>query len=408
MPRLATHLTRPATLASMVLTFGGDTARVPLVAHDPRVPDAQHAPAPAGASDQPAPLRIAVARLTHTHVHMLLGRPDRGDVRIVGIYEPDTAVAARYAAQYALDRALFFPDLATMLDRAKPEAVAAFGSIREHLGVVEAAAARGVHVIVEKPLAVSLDHARRIADLARRHRIHVLTNYETTWYPSTHAVYTLVHRDSAVGPLRKIVVHDGHPGPREIGVPAEFLAWLSDPDENGGGALVDFGCYGANLITWLMRGAAPLTVTAVTQQIKPAVYPRVDDEATIVLTYPEAQGIVQASWNWPVPRKDLEVYGRTGQVLTPDARTVRLRAWPRGQTRVSYDEPPPERALTPADLPTSLADPFAYLLGVVRGTVRVDDADPSALPNNLTVVRILEAAKESARTGRTVRLDGRR
>lgn len=359
-------------------------------------PPLRSQPAPAAATPpaaQPA-LRVAVARLTHTHVHGLLGRSDRGDVQVVGIYEPDTAVAARYAAQYRIDRALFFGSLAAMLDRAKPEAVLAFGSIREHLGVVEAAAPRGVHVMVEKPLAVSLAHAERMAALARRHRVHLLTNYETTWYPSTHAAYDAVHRDSAVGPLRKIVVHDGHPGPQEIGVPAEFLAWLTDPAENGGGALVDFGCYGANLITWLMRGAAPTTVTAVTQQIKPDVYPRVDDEATIVLTYPRAQGIVQASWNWPVARKDMEVYGRTGYVHTPDAATVRLRT----------DPAQPERVLAPAARPPALADPFAYLAAVVRGAVRVDDADLSALPNNLTVMRILDAATTSARTGRTVRL----
>ena len=354
-----------------------------------------HASAAQAGTD--APLRIAVARLTHTHVHMLLGRPDRGDVRIVGIFEPDTAVAARYAAQYRLDRALFFPSLTAMLDRTRPEAVAAFGSIREHLEVVEAAAPRGVHVMVEKPLAVSLEHARRIVTLAERHRIHVLTNYETTWYPSTHAAYDVVHRDAAIGPLRKIVVHDGHPGPKEIGVPAEFLAWLTDPVENGGGALIDFGCYGANLITWLMRGATPTTVTAVTQQIKPDVYPRVDDEATIVVTYPDAQGIIQASWNWPVSRKDMEVYGRTGYVHTPDGRTMRLRT--------SGDQP--ERVVTPPDRPAALAEPFAYFRAVIRGTVRMNDADLSALPNNLTVMRILEAAKESARTGRTVRLETR-
>jgi predicted dehydrogenase len=349
-----------------------------------------------GAESQ-APLRIAVARLTHTHVHMLLGRPDRGDVQVVGIYEPDSAVAARYAAQYKLDRKLFFPDLTTMLDRTKPEAVAAFGSIREHLGVVEAAAPRGIHVMVEKPLALNLEHARRIEALAKRHRIHVLTNYETTWYPSTHAAYDLVHRDRAVGGLRKVVVHDGHPGPKEIGVPSEFLAWLTDPAENGGGALVDFGCYGANLVTWLMRGAAPTSVTAVTQQQKPDIYPRVDDEATIVLTYPGTQAIVQASWNWPVSRKDMEVYGATGYVFTPDARTVRLRT----------GEKEPERTLSPPARPPALGEPFAYFRAVLRGEVRLDDSDLSALANNMTVIRILEAAKTSAREGRTVRVEQR-
>jgi predicted dehydrogenase len=251
---------------------------------------------------------------------------------------------------------------------------------------------------------VSVAHAERMAALARRHRVHLLTNYETTWYPSNHAAYALVHRDSAVGPLRKVVVHDGHAGPKEIGVPPEFLAWLTDPAENGAGALTDFGCYGANLITWLMRGAAPTAVTAVTQQIKPDVYPRVDDEATILLTYPAAQGVVQASWNWPVARKDMEVYGRTGYVLAPDARTVRVRTAPAPAGDAA--RVPPERAVEPPARPADEADPFAYLAAVVRGRVRVDDADPSALANNVTVVRILDAAKESARTGRAVRLGG--
>src|SRR4029450_6093504 len=90
---------------------------------------------------------------------------------------------------------------------------------------------------------------------------------------------------------------------------------LSDPVRNGGGALFDFGCYGANLMTWMMDGRRPLAVTAVTQQFQPGVYPRVDDEATIVLEYPAAQGIIQASWNWPVGRKDFEVYGERGLAI---------------------------------------------------------------------------------------------
>ena len=138
--------------------------------------------------------------------------------------------------------------------------------------------------MVEKPLAVSLDHARRMAALAREHGIHLLTNYETTWYGSNRRVYEMVHEEGALGPIRKMVVHDGHAGPVKIGVNEEFLEWLIDPDFNGAGALTDFGCYGADLMTWLMKGQRPLTVTAVTQHLQPDLYPKVDDEATIILT----------------------------------------------------------------------------------------------------------------------------
>src|SRR5437867_6392321 len=118
---------------------------------------------------------------------------------------------------------------------------------------------------------------------------------------------------------------DGHSGPKEIGVASEFLGWLTDRARNGAGALFDFGCYGANLMTWLMDNQRPLAVTAITQRIKPDVYPRVDDEATILLEYPKAQGIIQASWNWPFNLKDFEVYGDRGYAIAAGGNTLRVR-----------------------------------------------------------------------------------
>ena len=154
------------------------------------------------------PLRVGVAGLTHTHVHWLLGRAERGDVQIVGIAEPNRDLALRYLKQHGLPESLLYPSLEAMIAGAKPEAVTAFGSIYEHLAVVEACAPKGIHVMVEKPLAVNREHARRMAALAREHGIHLLTNYETTWYASNHRAQALLH-EGKLGRLRKVVVHDG-------------------------------------------------------------------------------------------------------------------------------------------------------------------------------------------------------
>lgn len=336
------------------------------------------------------PLRIGIAGLSHSHVHWLLGRAHDGDIEIVGIAERDRDLAERLLKRYNLPMTLLYPSLEEMVEKCKPEAVTAFNSIDEHLEVVKVCALRKIHVMVEKPLAVSLKHAQQMEALALKNNIHLLTNYETTWYGSNLRVTSLL---DTIGAIRKIVVHDGHQGPQEIGVNKEFLHWLTDPVKNGGGSLMDFGCYGANLMTWLMKGEKPLTVFAVAQQIKPEVYPKVEDEATIVVTYPKAQGIIQASWNWPYNRKDMEVYGRNGYVIA-DRKGVKIKPSPEKEETYAATPSPPK----------PYHDPFAYLSSVIRGEVTVKPTDLSSLPNNMIVMEILDAAKESVRMGKMIHL----
>lgn len=341
-----------------------------------------------------APLRVGVVGLTHSHVHWILGRPDRGDIEIVGIVEPNRDLAQRFAKQHNYSMDLVYDTMEEMFAATEPEAVTAFGSIYEHLEVVEACAPRGIHVMVEKPLAVSLAHAKKMKALAEKHQIHLLTNYETTWYATHHQAYDLIHGKQKIGDLRKIVVHDGHEGPMEIGVNQEFLDWLTDPLSNGAGALTDFGCYGANLVTWLMQGQRPIQVMALTQQIKPDIYPKVDDEATILVEYPKTQGIIQASWNWPFGRKDMHIYGKTGYIYCDNRSKMRTR----------YAGEPVETTLELPERQAPFDDPFALLAAVVKGEHSLPPYALSSLENNMIVVEILDAAKKSAKKGRAVRL----
>lgn len=340
---------------------------------------------------QTAPLRVGVIGLTHSHVHWILGRPDRGDIEIVGIVESNAELAQRYADQYGYPMDMVYTSMQEMIDITHPEAVTAFGSIYDHLKVVETCAPLGIHVMVEKPLAVSLEHAKTMKALAEKHGIQLLTNYETTWYASNHKAFEMMQKNK-IGALRKIVVHDGHPGPVEIGVNDEFLEWLTDPVLNGAGALTDFGCYGANLITWLKNGQRPDAVMAVTQTIKPDVYPKVDDEATIILVYPDMQGIIQASWNWPVSRKDMEIYGKTGYIYTDNRSDLRFRL---SEKESEQKEKLPEN-------PSPYDDPFAYFTAVIRDEISIQPYDLSSLENNMIVMEILDAAKKSAKTGSIV------
>ena len=338
-----------------------------------------------------APLRIGIVGLVHGHVGgFLAANRHRADIEIVGVAEPDQKLAETIADRYGLDRSLLFTRLDDMLEKTHPQAVLIYTNTFDHRAAVEACARRGVHVMMEKPLAVSSDDARAIEKSAHAGKIHVLVNYETTWYPNSADVFERVHR-SSIGEIRKIVAHDGHSGPKEIGVGPEFLGWLTDPKLNGGGALFDFGCYGADLATWLLDGARPDSVTAVTQRIKPEIYPRVDDEATIILTYPKTQVILQASWNWPYGRKDLEIYGQTGALFTVGKSDVLLRR-----------NGPTAEQIASAPLAAPGDNSISYLRAVIAGQIKPEG--PSSLENNVIVTEILDAARQSAATGKTVSL----
>jgi glucose-fructose oxidoreductase len=345
-------------------------------------------------AEEPKPLKVAIVGLEHGHVEGFLGQlPKHSDVQLVGIADADPSLWQKYGRKYSLPDALFYKSEANMIERCRPDAILVYTSIGEHRHAIEIAAQYGLSSMVEKPLTISLDDALAIRRVAREHKVHVLVNYETTWYRSNKAAYDEV-RDGRIGEIRRVVVHDGHQGPKEIGVPPEFLNWLTDPAQNGAGALYDFGCYGVDLMTWLMHGEAPQTVTAVVNHDKPQLYPHVDDDATIILQYPRAQAVIQASWIWPFGRKDMEVYGATGYAITVAADQVRIR----------HEHDSQEHLETAAALPSREVDSLSYLAAVLRGQI-TPQGDLSALDTNVTVMQILDAARESARTGRSVKLN---
>ncbi|WP_280743363.1 MULTISPECIES: Gfo/Idh/MocA family oxidoreductase [unclassified Parabacteroides] len=338
------------------------------------------------------PLRLGVAGISHGHLWEVISRVDRGDFVIVGVAEKDDELRANNGLRGKVDASLFYADLEEMLDKTKPEAVIVYESIFDHLRVVEACAPRGIHVMVEKPLAVSTAHAERMAELARKHRIHLLTNYETTWYNTNHEAYRLIN-EGVIGSITRINVYDGHQGPIEIGCGKEFLDWLTDPVLNGGGAVIDFGCYGANLATWLLNGQKPKSVYAVLNQQKPALYPKVDDDATIIVEYPNVTVQIMASWNWPMNRKDMHIYGSKGYIYQDTPTEMRI-----------YAEKKEVKEIAPS-LKAPYNDSFLYFRAIVRGDIKVKPTDLSSLENNLTVVSILEAAIRSSQTGKPILFD---
>jgi len=337
-------------------------------------------------------LKVAVAGLNHDHVYLLLNLYKEKKVEIIGIAEANSVLANKIQAQYNLPKSVFYPDLSSMLKKVKPEAVLAYNPTNEHIRVAETCLPLKIPVMVEKPMATTLADAKRIATLSKENKTPFLVNYETTWYKSNQQLKQLVDKNE-VGRVTRMIVKDGHEGPKEIGCSSYFLDWLTDPEKNGGGALMDFGCYGANLMTWIKNGERPISVSAITHRLKPETYPKVEDDATIILNYRDGStGIIQASWAWPYSVKDLQVYGTKAQLYAQNDKTL-----------LKYVQHNDKPTVIPTDQ-LYFENHIQYLEHVLRGNQLYED-DLGSISNNVMVVEILEAAKRSAKEGKTIVLN---
>ncbi|MES2392798.1 MAG: Gfo/Idh/MocA family oxidoreductase [Acidobacteriota bacterium] len=340
---------------------------------------------------QVAPVTVAIVGLEHGHVggcFQLLTKTE--NVKLVAVVEKDAELRAKYATRFHLDHALMFESLDAMAAKVKPKAVLIYTAPVRHRAVVEWAAKHGIDAMMEKPFATTLADAVAMRDAGRKFHTRVLVNYETSWYASNAAVLKDVAA-GRLGTVRKVVVHDGHQGPEEIHVPAEFLTWLTDPKTNGAGAMFDFGCYGADLLTVMMHGAAPESVTAVAQTDKPAKYAKVDDDATIIVRYKGMQAVLMPSWDWTFSRKDMEVYGSSGYEIADDANNVTARFAEKEKAQTGAAE----------KLPRAYTNSLEYLAAIERGEIS-GEGDLSSPEVNVMTMQILEAAKRSAETGKTV------
>jgi len=243
---------------------------------------------------------------------------------------------------------------------------------------------------VEKPMATNGADAREMERLTKQAGIKLMVNYWNAWVAPT---YKLVHRvkDGQLGPVQRIIVQYGHKGPKEIGVSTYFADWLYDPVKNVGGGLIVFGCYGAEWALWLK--GRPKGVMATAQKLKVEQHNKVDDDATIVLDYPDATVLIEASWDWPYDMGRVQVFGPKGSLLATRNELFYRSADDRGTKtglegeRVSLSAPPRE-----------MSNPIAYFVDCIRHDKPIEDPLTTSL--NVQVMEILDAARESVRTGK--------
>src|SRR5882724_64922 len=337
--------------------------------------------------------RIAIVGLDHDHVWGLLKYLEaEPDAELVAIAEPQPALV-KEAKSRVPDSVKFYSAYVPMLDEVKPDAVIVTTSNDRHLEILRDCAKRHIHYSVEKPMATNAADAREKEKLARQAGIKLMVNYWNAWVAPSHELFHRV-KDGQVGAVQKIIVQYGHAGPKEIGMSEYFADWLYYPVKNGGGAIMDFGCYGAEWALWLK--GRPKGVAAISQKLKVSQHNQVDDDATILLEYPDATVIIEASWDWPHSMGQVQVFGPKGSLLAT-RNTLFYR--PTDERGKSGLEGEPVSLNAPQG---AASNPVAYFVDCIRHDKPI--VDPLSPRLNVQVLEILDAARESVRTGRAQEL----
>jgi predicted dehydrogenase len=325
-------------------------------------------------------IRVAILSFWHVHADDY-AREAQGHQRteIVAAWDEDPERGRAKAKKLG---ARFYADLPELLKSPDVDGVIVTTPTNAHREVIVAAAQAGKHIFTEKVLALTPAECRDILAAVERSSVKLTVSLPRLADGYTQATQKVLAegRLGDVTLVRVRLSHDGAVGRRWL--PEQFF----DPDEAGGGALIDLGCHPMYL-TRLFLGGMPDRLTASYGHVAGK---RVEDNAVALLHYPSgAIGVAEAGFVNPHSPFTIEVHGTEGSLLygTPEARLL-VRYNPQGRDNKWTELPLPARAPGPFD---------QWVGHIEQSTVATDNI---ALAVDLTI--LMDAANRSARTGRTV------
>ncbi len=333
-------------------------------------------------------LKVAVLGMAHDHLWSNvreLGELDGVD--LVAGADGNPELQAKFTERTGCKSV--YGDFVELLDAETPDAVLAFTPTAHHAQVVELCAPRGIHVMVEKPMAATLEQADRMLTAARKAGTVLMINWPTAWNRGLRTAYRLVE-EGAIGQLWQLLWRGGHCGPDELGCSKHFCDFLFDKHLNGAGAFNDYGGYGSSMCALFL--GRPNQVVGMAGRLLKTHLP-VDDNGMMILRYPHAMCRLEMTWTEAVPHTpphDVMLYGTEGTIIAGREVTLYTRENKEGDI-VELDE-----------LPEGEKNGSEHFVNCIRS-----GAEPQFLTNadlSRNAQEIMEAGLVSATNGISVSL----
>ncbi len=332
--------------------------------------------------------KVGVAAMVHDHVWGELHHwKEMPNTELVAAGDVNEDLRERIQRDFGVPRV--YNSWQEMIEKEDLDIVQAAAENARGAEIVEAAAAKGIHVISEKPMAATLDQANRMVAAAQKAGIKLMINWPTAWQWSIQAMEKRILAGE-IGKLIYFKQRSAHNGPKEIGCDPHFWKWLYDEELNGAGALMDYCCYSAGMCARFM--GLPKEVTGF-RGVFVKDYPIPDDNAIILMKYANAFGVAEACWTQTVgyAAPNPIAYGTEGSLAVTGGKTLILQK--PGQEPVTIDAEKP-------------AAPFRhgpeYLIHCIETGEPVQGF--CSMEVSRDAQEILEAGKRAADTGVTQKL----
>lgn len=333
--------------------------------------------------------RIAVLSFAHYHANFwteaFLADPD---VSVTCVWDDETARGQEAADRFGI---AFEPDLSAAL--AGCDAVAICSETARHPELTLAACAAGRAVLCEKPTARTVAEADAMAAAVGQAGILFMQSFPKRFDPASHALKCLID-DGQLGRVHLVRIRHGH----FYGLQPEFRErWYVDPELGGGGALLDEGIHGADLLHWLF--GLPASVTAETTS--PVAGLAVDETATALFRYADGMmAELTASFLLPAADTSVEIYGTRATALLSAVDLASRDITREGFLRVSAEVAGKKRWKTLDVTPRFKLGQFHHqnAIGFVH-CLRTGEPPPAGLAEGRAALLMIETAYAAARTG---------
>jgi predicted dehydrogenase len=353
-------------------------------------------------------MKIVGINFDHFHMGDLLRMAyDHPGAEIVGVCDEDPARMQDAIRNFGLSPEEVFTDYKQCLEKTNPDIAILCPATARHAEYVEKVAPFGVHMLLEKPMADSLDEADAMIRAAARAGKTLMINWPLVWYPSHRTARRLID-DGVIGEVREVHYYDGNRGPLyhladKVEVSEEDVqrrkptSWFYK-QVAGGGSLRDYLGYGVTLGSWFHGGRAPIEITTVVDEPEGL---EVDEHSVTVARYSTGLSKFETKWGaftdpWthqPQPKCGFVITGSQGTISSYDGEsTVRV------QTRKH-----PEGEVLPVDqLTAPHRNPIEHLIHHLEtGEALLGPLTPAT---SRLGQQIVDSAIRSAREKRTVKL----